>query len=132
VLQENYPHPPERIWRLVTDSSQLARWLMPNDFVAEIGREFTMTASPIPGFDGIVHGKVVELTPEQRMSWAWRSGAVTTSLSFELAPVDAGTCLTIEHGEFLGLPGILRLLLLGGGWKNELRRRIAETLEQDG
>lgn len=130
VLQENYPYPPARIWELLTDSSQLARWLMPNDFVAEPGREFTMTASPLPGFDGVVHGKVLELDPLQRMHWAWASGAVSTTLSFELTPVEAGTRLTIEHGEFEGLPMMLRLLLKSGAWKRELQRRLEAALQQ--
>jgi uncharacterized protein YndB with AHSA1/START domain len=27
-----FPHPPEKVWRALTDPELLASWLMPNDF----------------------------------------------------------------------------------------------------
>ncbi len=35
-----YPHPPERIWKALTDSRSLAKWLMPNDFQPRLGHRF--------------------------------------------------------------------------------------------
>jgi uncharacterized protein YndB with AHSA1/START domain len=131
LLTEEYPHSATKVWRLLTDSKQLARWLMPNDFVAELGREFTMTAKPAPGFDGVIHGKVIEIDPPRRMQWAWRSGSLRTTITFELTPLDTGTRLTLRHEGFEGLSGILPWLLMRGGWKQKLRRRIADSLVDD-
>jgi uncharacterized protein YndB with AHSA1/START domain len=132
VLHEEYPHPPARVWLLLTESKGLARWLMPNDFVAEVGREFTMTTRPAPGFDGIIHGKVLELDPPRRMRWAWRSGTLQTTITFELTPLDTGTRLTLRHEGFTGLSGLLPWLLMRGGWKKKLQRWFAQLLAQEG
>jgi uncharacterized protein YndB with AHSA1/START domain len=51
-----FPHPPEKVWRALTDPELLACWLMPNDFEPWIGHQFTFRTDPVPvhGFDGIV------------------------------------------------------------------------------
>jgi uncharacterized protein YndB with AHSA1/START domain len=49
-----YPHPIDQVWAALTSSAALAAWLMPNDFQPEVGRTFTFTTKPAPGFDGIV------------------------------------------------------------------------------
>jgi hypothetical protein len=47
-----YPHPIERVWAALTSAEALAAWFVPNDFVAEVGHEFSFTTRPRPGFDG--------------------------------------------------------------------------------
>src|SRR5947209_18454174 len=95
VVTEEYPHPPHKVWRLLTDSTQLARWLMPNDFAPELHHRFTFTTKPAPGFDGIVHCEVLELDPPRRMRWSWKGGALDTIVTFELTPTNLGTHLTL-------------------------------------
>jgi len=129
LLTQEYPHPRAKVWQLLTDSKQLARWLMPNDFVAKVGRDFTMTTKPAPGFDGVIHGKLLELDPPRHMRWAWRSGSLSTTIIFELAAVDTGTRLTLRQEGFEGVSGILPWLLMRGGWKHKLRRKIAALLD---
>jgi uncharacterized protein YndB with AHSA1/START domain len=36
-----YPHAPERVWRALTDSAVIAKWLMPNTFEPKLGAQFT-------------------------------------------------------------------------------------------
>ncbi|MEM1418660.1 MAG: SRPBCC domain-containing protein [Myxococcota bacterium] len=79
-----YPHPPERVWAALTSAEALAVWLMPNDFVAELGHRFTFRTEPAPGFDGIVHCEVLELAAPERMVWSWRGGPIDTRVSFTL------------------------------------------------
>jgi uncharacterized protein YndB with AHSA1/START domain len=45
------------VWRALTDSDLLARWLMPNDFRPVPGHRFSFRTTPRPGqgFDGVVH-----------------------------------------------------------------------------
>jgi uncharacterized protein YndB with AHSA1/START domain len=131
VLTEEYPHPPHRVWRLLTESTQIERWLMPNDFVPEVDRSFTMTTAPAPGFDGIVRCKVLELDPPRRMRWSWRAGSVDSTVTFELAPIVSGTRLTLRHEGFRGLPHLLPWLFLRHGWKKKLRAKIAGLLRLD-
>jgi uncharacterized protein YndB with AHSA1/START domain len=42
--EETYPHPPERVWRALTDPAELGSWLMPTDFTAKAGSRFTLDA----------------------------------------------------------------------------------------
>ena len=48
-----FPHPPEKVWRALTDPQLLAAWLMPNDFEPRVGHRFTFRTDPVPahGFD---------------------------------------------------------------------------------
>jgi hypothetical protein len=50
AFERQMPHPPEKIWRALTESWLVAEWLMANDFVAEVGHRFTFRAKPLPGF----------------------------------------------------------------------------------
>ena len=44
-----YPHPPDRVWTALTSSEALAAWLMPNDFEARAGHQFTFRTRPGAG-----------------------------------------------------------------------------------
>ena len=35
------PHPPEKIWRALTQGELLEEWLMKNDFTPTVGAKFT-------------------------------------------------------------------------------------------
>jgi len=52
TLEQTYPHPPERVWRALTDSAALAEWLMPNDFEPRVGHKFRFRSKPMPGWRG--------------------------------------------------------------------------------
>jgi uncharacterized protein YndB with AHSA1/START domain len=40
VIERIFPHPPEKLWRALTESPLLAQWLMRNDFEPLVGRRF--------------------------------------------------------------------------------------------
>ena len=128
VLEEEYPHPPAAVWRLLTDSEALAHWLMPNDFAPQVGRAFTMKTAPRPGFDGIVRCKVLELEPPRRMCWSWASGTMSSRVTFELSPTPRGTRLTLRHDGFKGLAAIVPWFFMRHGWRKKLRMTIPRLL----
>jgi len=99
VLEEDLPHPIERVWRALTDPAALAAWLMPNDFQARVGATFRMTYPPDPALRGRVDIQVLALEPPRRMAWAWafREGAPPTTVVFELSPTPHGTHLRLTH-----------------------------------
>jgi hypothetical protein len=41
ILEVIYPYPVERVWRALTDSRALAKWLLPNDFEPRLGHKFS-------------------------------------------------------------------------------------------
>ena len=91
-----YPHPPERVWRALTDAGELKAWLMPTTFVAEVGRHFTFDAQPT--FDTI-HGEVLEVDPPKLLRCRWSGPFGDTVVTFELSPEPdgTGTRLRLRH-----------------------------------
>jgi uncharacterized protein YndB with AHSA1/START domain len=123
-----YPHPPQKVWRALTEPELLARWLMPNDFAPTVGQRFTFRTDPAPGFDGIVHCEVLELDAPRRMVWSWRGGPLDTRVVFELEPVPTGTRLRMTHSGFRGLRARLVRWMLAIGCRTLYGRRLPELL----
>ena len=59
VVEQTLPHPPEKIWRTLTQAELLSRWLMPNDFAPKVGHRFTFKTKPMGDWDGTVHCEVL-------------------------------------------------------------------------
>ena len=116
VREVFYPHPRDRVWAALTDPEALALWLMPNDFAPRVGHAFTLRTEPGPGWDGVVHCRVLALDPPSHMAWSWRGGPVETIVRFDLASVAGGTRLRFEQDGFAGLQGNLVRLVFGAGF----------------
>jgi uncharacterized protein YndB with AHSA1/START domain len=137
TIEYRLPHPPAKVWRALTESSLLARWLMPNDFRAEVGHHFQFRAPPMPGWDGIVRCEVTAVQPPERLSFTWVGGSkeagslLDTTVTWTLrATTDGGTILRLEHAGFLpankfALDGMSR------GWGGPIRQRLEELLATD-
>jgi uncharacterized protein YndB with AHSA1/START domain len=99
VFEEIFPHPIETVWRALIDGAALASWLMPNDFVAQIGHRFCLRSPAIPGWRGRAECQVLDMDPPRRMVWSWLSMDMgePTTLTFELSTVPAGTRLRLRH-----------------------------------
>jgi uncharacterized protein YndB with AHSA1/START domain len=52
ILERVYPHPPQAVWKALTDPKALSVWLMENDFQPRVGHRFRFRTKPRPGFDG--------------------------------------------------------------------------------
>ena len=128
LLEQEYPHPPAKVWSVLTNREALARWLMPSDFTPEVGHSFTMTTAPRPGFDGVIRCQVLELEAPRRMRWAWAAGPMRSTVTFELSPTAAGTRLRLRHDGFHGIGALVPWLVMRHGWGKKLRVKIAELL----
>jgi uncharacterized protein YndB with AHSA1/START domain len=69
LMERDYPHPPEKVWRALTDSAALARWLMPNNFEPKVGHKFQFKVGPQPGWRGFVDCEVLEVEEPRRLSY---------------------------------------------------------------
>jgi uncharacterized protein YndB with AHSA1/START domain len=126
-----YPHPIDRVWRAITDPEALAQWLMPNDFAPVVGHEFQFRADPAPGWDGIVHCKVLELEAPRLLRIGWRGGPIDTVVTWRLADEGAGrTRLEFEQAGFDGLKAILVSFILGRGWPRMYDVLLPSVMEQ--
>ncbi len=115
VFTRIYNHPPERVWRALTDSKALARWLMENDFEPRVGHRFQFKTDPAPGFDGIVDCQVLAIEAPRFLSYTWTGGPIDTVISFSLEPVSEGTRLEVAQRGFNGLKAVLVSFFLQRG-----------------
>lgn len=132
----DYPHPPERVWRALTDPALIARWGMrPEGFAPVVGTRFRLVAKPNPGWRGFVECEVLEVRALSllRYSWIGNEGSPTTDVTFRLEPLAGGTRLTFEHSGFAGAGGfLLATLIMKPGWKKILGSTFPAVLSERG
>ncbi|MGH6872756.1 MAG: SRPBCC family protein [Rhizomicrobium sp.] len=104
IVEREMPHPPEKIWRALTQPHLIAEWLMENDFKPELGHQFRLRATPQPGWNGIIDCEVLVVEPNRTLSYTWHSGdatlAIKSVVTLSLTPVAAGTLLRMEQTGF--------------------------------
>ena len=94
-------HPPEKVWRALTDPALLAEWLLPViDLELVPGAPFTFKTQAFPGWDGTVHCRFLEIEPLRKLSCAWIVGDMDTVVTFTLTPTASGTRLALVHSGF--------------------------------
>ena len=127
-------HPPAKVWRALTDSDLLARWLMPNDFTPVLGHRFTLRTAPRPqqGFDGVVHGEVLAIEPLRLLRFSWRGGGLDTVVTWTLVPEGRGCRLFLEHDGFDPDDPVHQRIftILDGGWRSHVWRRLEQALAE--
>jgi uncharacterized protein YndB with AHSA1/START domain len=123
-----YPHPPERVWRALTETDALAEWLMENDFEPIVGHRFQFRTEPAPGFDGTVNCQVLAVEEPRLISFSWRGGPIDTILTFTLEPVAGGTKLFVEQTGFFGLKAVVVSYILGTGFKSMYDKKLPALL----
>jgi uncharacterized protein YndB with AHSA1/START domain len=100
VIEKEFPHPPAKVWRALTEGDIIAQWLMKNDFQPKVGHAFQLRSEPVAGWDGIVEGKVLEVTPITKLVYTWGSMGMASVVTFTLTPTASGTHLHMEHAGF--------------------------------
>ncbi|MEO6710908.1 MAG: SRPBCC domain-containing protein [Planctomycetota bacterium] len=94
-------HPPQKVWRALSDPVLLAEWLLPViGFELEPGVAFTFQAQPHPGWDGVVNCRLREIEAQQKLSWTWVVGDIDTVVTFTLTPTASGTRLSLVQSGF--------------------------------
>ena len=100
VIEKTFSHPPEKLWRALTDSKILTEWLLQNDFDPEVGRAFQFRNQPVGNWDGVIDCKVLTLDPPKGLSYSWRTLGHESIVQFTLTPVEGGTRVRMEHSGF--------------------------------
>jgi uncharacterized protein YndB with AHSA1/START domain len=106
VIEREMPHPPEKVWRALTQSALLAEWLMQNDLAPKVGHRFNFRAPPMPHWNGVVDCEVLAVEPHRRLSYTWNaSGAeaangLKTVVTWTLTPTKRGVLVRMEQSGF--------------------------------
>ena len=131
VVEGVLRHRPELVWKALTDSDLIARWLMPNDFRDAVGARFTFTTRPMGDWDGVVHCEVLELVPNERLVYSWKGGSdgnpaygskLDSVVTFTLTPVAGGTRLRLVHSGFRSPGNDMAFDAMSGGWGRIVHR----------
>jgi uncharacterized protein YndB with AHSA1/START domain len=100
IIERELPHPPEKIWRALTQSSLIQQWLMQNDFQPTIGHRFNFRSTPVAGWDGVIDSEVLVVEPNKKLSYSWGTLGLGTVVTFTLTPTATGTQLHLEQSGF--------------------------------
>jgi uncharacterized protein YndB with AHSA1/START domain len=98
-------HPPDKVWRALTDPAQLAKWLLPvsGNLKLEPRAAFTFKTDPFPGWDGTVQCRFLEIEPQRKLSYTWVAGGeldLNTVVTFTLTPTAVGTRVLLVQSGF--------------------------------
>ncbi len=141
VVDEVFPHAPETIWRTLTTSELISRWLhmAPNGFEPVVGNRFTYQTTPAGVWDGVIDCEVLEVIPNERLAYAWKGGhesnvgygsRLETVVTFTLSRVTEGTRLRVVHSGFILPKNHTAFENMGAGWKKVIRNLEAIAAAQ--
>ena len=100
VIEREMPHPPDKIWRALTQGALIGEWLMKNDFQPAVGHRFSFRSTPVPGWDGVIDSEVLLIEPNSRLSYSWATMGTMSVVTWTLTPTKGGTHVRMEQSGF--------------------------------
>src|ERR1700678_3682097 len=95
VVEREIPHPPEKIWRALTQPHLIEEGLMKNDFKPVVDHRFNLR-----GAGGAVDCQVQTVEPNKTLSYTWNAMGLESVVTWTLTPTSAGTHLRMEQSGF--------------------------------
>jgi uncharacterized protein YndB with AHSA1/START domain len=95
IVEREIPHPPEKIWRALTEPHLIEEWLMKNDFAPVVGHRFNLR-----GDWGGVDCQVLEIEPRKTLSYSWAAHGLESVVTWTLTPTSKGANLRMEQSGF--------------------------------
>ena len=95
IVERQIPHPPEKIWRALTQSHLIKEWLMNNDFKPDEGHRFNLSANW-----GAVDCQVRTVEQNKALTYTWDTKDLKSVVTWTLIPTGTGTHLRMEQSGF--------------------------------
>jgi uncharacterized protein YndB with AHSA1/START domain len=102
VVERDIAHPPEKLWRALTQPHLISEWLLRNDdFQPVTGKSFRLS-----GDWGGVDCEVLAVEPGKTLTYSWNHAHedpafdLRSVVSFTLTPTPTGTLLRMEQTGF--------------------------------
>ena len=95
VIERDLPHPPQKIWRALTQDHLIEEWLMKNDFKPVVGHRFNLRADW-----GAVDCQVMAVEPNKTLSYTWEAYGLGSVVTWTLTATNSGTHLRMEQSGF--------------------------------
>lgn len=106
VVERQFPFPPEKIWRALTQRHLMEEWLMKSDFKPVVGHRFNLKRTPKPDVNIVIDCEVLEIEPNKTLSYSWDFAHddpafnLKSVVTFTLTRTSAGTHLRMEQSGF--------------------------------
>jgi uncharacterized protein YndB with AHSA1/START domain len=100
VIEREMTHPPEKIWRALTQGPLIKQWLMDNDLQPIVGHKFNFRSTPAPNWNGIIESEVLVVEPNKKLSYRWNSMGLESVVIWTLIATETGTLVRMEHTGF--------------------------------
>ena len=92
IVEREIPHPPEKIWRALTQPHLVEEWLMKNDFKPAMNHRFNLRADW-----GTVDCQVLAIEPNKTLSYTWGALGLESVVTWTLTPTRTGTHLRMQQ-----------------------------------
>jgi uncharacterized protein YndB with AHSA1/START domain len=102
VVERDIAHPPEKLWRALTQPRLIEEWLMKNDFAPAVGHRFNLRGD----WGGVIDCEVLVVEPNKELSYTWNfkhddaAFNLESVVTFTLTPTGTGTRLRMEQVGF--------------------------------
>ena len=102
VVEREIPHPPEKLWRALTQPHLIEEWLMKNDFKPVVGHRFNLRGD----WGGMLDCEVLAIELHRTLSYTWdhkhddAAYDLKSVVTFTLIPTSTGTRLRVEQSGF--------------------------------
>ena len=106
VVEREMRHPPEKIWRALTQGPLIEDWLMANDFEPVVGHRFKLRAEPNPHWNGVTDCEVLAVEPPERLAYTWNASGdeaaagIRTVVTWTLTRTEGGAHVRMEQSGF--------------------------------
>jgi uncharacterized protein YndB with AHSA1/START domain len=102
VVEREFAHAPDKLWRALTQPHLIEEWLMKNDFAPKVGHKFNLRGD----WGGVLDCEVLEVEPNRTLAYTWdfehddAAFALKSVVTFTLTPTATGTHLRMEQEGF--------------------------------
>src|SRR4029078_441422 len=103
VVEREFPHPPEKLWRALTQPHLIEEWLkMKNDFKPAVVNRFNVHGD----WGGVLDCEVLSLEPNTALTYSWDlvhedpAFNLKSTVTFTLTATSTGTHLRMEQSGF--------------------------------
>jgi uncharacterized protein YndB with AHSA1/START domain len=123
-------HPPERVWRALTDPRQLGEWFVPVDVDPADRNRLRLLPRRLDGLGGPLDVRVVAAESPSRLVMRWQGDDLHVRVAITVTPAGDGSRLTFVQRGFLGRRGTLRRRLLRGTYGRLFAERLPRALDR--
>ena len=102
IVEREFPHSADKLWRALTQPHLIEAWLMKNDFAPAVGHRFNLRGE----WGGVLDCEVLTVEPGRTLAYRWDFAnddpafALKSVVTFTLTPTGTGTHLRMEQAGF--------------------------------